>query len=129
MASSSYDSDKKETDNLNDTFYSYSEDSDNGIEQLQQASGALPVPEDAEKSKSADNDVPPEVREWDPMASDYMAPNNLPTNDPAEFDYVDDEYKSNGNVRLCKFFRYNGMCARGINCRFRHIQTGSGITI
>ena len=36
-----------------------------------------------------------------------------------------DGFDGHSEDRLCKFYRFNGKCNRGMNCAFLHVQTGS----
>lgn len=57
---------------------------------------------------------------WNPMAADYMKP-VMVTNSDGPMDGFDRRSED----RLCKFYRFNGRCRRGVNCAFLHVQTGS----
>jgi len=57
---------------------------------------------------------------WNPMAADYMKPVMV-----ANSEGPMDGFDRRSEDRLCKFYRFNGNCRRGINCGFLHVQTGS----
>ena len=55
------------------------------------------------------------------MATDYISPHNKVDNfnNHQLFDI-----NENNENKICKFYRYNGHCARGLNCQFLHVQNG-----
>ncbi len=125
------------------SFYSYSEDSEGEAEASppsEEKEKKCPAPyekeslEEKDQTLTASDNAPPptiataepRVTEWDPMAADFMSRTNTPDMDPGNYDYADDQYNDDEEkMKLCKFFRDKGICARGNNCRFLHIQTGS----
>ena len=60
---------------------------------------------------------------WNPMETDYTSKNNLPTKSKSFHPAFDNETIED-EKRVCRFFRANGRCARGDNCRYLHVQTG-----
>ena len=60
---------------------------------------------------------------WNPMETDYASKNNLPTKSK-NFHPAFDNETIEEEKRVCRFYRANGRCARGDNCRYLHVQTG-----
>ena len=60
---------------------------------------------------------------WNPMETDYTSKKNLPTKSKSFHPAFDNETIED-EKRVCRFFRANGRCARGDNCRYLHVQTG-----
>ena len=55
------------------------------------------------------------------METDYISPHNMFNNfnNHQLFDI-----NQNDENKICKFYRTNGHCARGLNCQFLHVQNG-----
>jgi hypothetical protein len=84
--------------------------------------GLASSPSDLAKARQLKNAC--EVKAWDPMADDFMSPNNVPTRDEGIDGPLNLVYNGKQEQKLCKFYRSTGRCARGRNCRFLHLQTG-----
>ena len=67
--------------------------------------------------------VPQIDPQWNPMIQDFRKPDNVVQsgsgsgNPPDPITHVKP-------TKICKFFRFNGKCAAGRRCEYKHIQTG-----
>jgi len=64
--------------------------------------------------------------QWDPMKADFEMPSNRTTalQQKVQLDSEIIGADEIPSIRICKFYRFNGKCAAGNDCEYKHIRTG-----
>ena len=65
--------------------------------------------------------------DWNPCQDDYNSIQNNPYFRSDDVEMVNEGFRSSNPAHnICKFYRANGKCSRGKDCKFIHVQ-GSAI--
>jgi len=80
-----------------------------------------PINENEQQQLLLDQEFP----NWDPMAADFYSSRNTTAIDMENYDSATAGHIPRDDEEICRFFRANGSCPRGIRCGLKHIKPNS----